>query len=236
MNINRIKMENMEVNKFRQQASVLSKGSSSEPILTTLLGEIQKLPSIASALDLGCGQGVLLGNLKRIFPEIKLTGCDYSDFDQSENSFYEFLQHDCNQGLPFPADKFDLVLSSEVIEHLENPRHYLREMAKVTKPGGYILLSTPNIECFTSLISFCLRGFHSAFGGKAYPAHITAVSVYDIKNIISETEQLKLVNIGYVADGRMPGTKFKWQNIIPWLGGKRFSDNYYVLAQKQMDS
>jgi SAM-dependent methyltransferase len=48
--------------------------------------------------------------------------------------------------LPYGAETFDYVLFTEIIEHLRvNPLHALREVCRVLKPGGHVLLSTPNI-------------------------------------------------------------------------------------------
>jgi len=50
------------------------------------------------------------------------------------------------EALPFPSDMFDIVLFSEILEHLRlNPLHALREVYRVLKPTGHIILSTPNI-------------------------------------------------------------------------------------------
>ena len=51
---------------------------------------------------------------------------------------------DANEALPFEANQFDLIWSSEVIEHLENPSASLAELRRITKPGGEIILTTPN--------------------------------------------------------------------------------------------
>ena len=54
----------------------------------------------------------------------------------------------CNldeQTLPYPDSSFDVVVFSEVIEHLTaSPLHALREMARVLRPGGRLIVSTPN--------------------------------------------------------------------------------------------
>src|SRR5438445_10981162 len=48
------------------------------------------------------------------------------------------------QNLPFAASSFDVVISCETIEHLPDPRVAVREMARVTRPGGLLYLTTPN--------------------------------------------------------------------------------------------
>jgi SAM-dependent methyltransferase len=52
--------------------------------------------------------------------------------------------HHAGSGLPFPDDRFDLVLSFQVIEHVEDVEGFLAEIRRVTRPGGTILVVTPN--------------------------------------------------------------------------------------------
>lgn len=54
------------------------------------------------------------------------------------------MRVDANSRLPFEDDAFDLVWSSEVIEHLAEPAGSLAELRRVTAPGGDIILTTPN--------------------------------------------------------------------------------------------
>ena len=50
----------------------------------------------------------------------------------------------------FDTDSFDIVISIEVLEHLGNPDGYLSEIRRVSKNGGSILMSTPNLASFIS--------------------------------------------------------------------------------------
>jgi len=57
---------------------------------------------------------------------------------------YEILDLDLDgQSLPFPDDHFDVVIASHVIEHLRDTGAVVREMGRVTKPGGLLLVATP---------------------------------------------------------------------------------------------
>ena len=53
------------------------------------------------------------------------------------------LNHD---PLPFPNDYFDAVFSKSVIEHITNTEHYIKEMRRVPKPGGRLVLMVPDWE------------------------------------------------------------------------------------------
>src|SRR5437867_2852957 len=64
---------------------------------------------------------------------------------------------DLNKPLPFPDNSFDLVWCSEVIEHVYYPEKLRDEFIRVTKPGGQIMLTTPNSVCFIYAI-FLLFG------------------------------------------------------------------------------
>lgn len=70
---------------------------------------------------------------------------------------------DANLGLPFEPASFDAVASIEGIEHLENPSFFLREIARVLKPGGWALVTTPNVDSFRSRLYRLLRGHYKFF-------------------------------------------------------------------------
>lgn len=72
------------------------------------------------------------------------------------------------QGLPYADATFDLVTCTEVIEHLENYRYTIREMFRVLRPGGTLVVTTPNILNLKSRIRFLVFGFYNLFG----PLHV----------------------------------------------------------------
>jgi SAM-dependent methyltransferase len=68
-----------------------------------------------------------------------------------ENTRHEsvFLDHsfDLNQGISLPSETFDTILATDVLEHVANPELLWREMARVLKPGGKIILGVPFLYC-----------------------------------------------------------------------------------------
>ena len=66
---------------------------------------------------------------------------------------------DLNLKLPMRDKSFDLVVSVEGIEHLENPHLFLREVNRVLKDGGWLVLTTPNIVSLRSRVRFLGSGF-----------------------------------------------------------------------------
>jgi SAM-dependent methyltransferase len=65
-----------------------------------------------------------------------------------------------NNDLPFRTAQFDLVLLLEVIEHLADIPHMLDEIARVTKPGGIAIVTTPNRLNVSSRIHYLLSGYY----------------------------------------------------------------------------
>ena len=78
---------------------------------------------------------------------------------------------DLNSFLPFRSATFAAVNVVEVIEHIENQPQLIREIARVLKPNGIVLISTPNILNVMSRVRFLFTGF---LRGRVRPAHYTS--------------------------------------------------------------
>src|SRR5262245_29041512 len=78
---------------------------------------------------------------------------------------------DLNAFLPFRSASFDGVDLVEVIEHIENQAQLIREIARVLKPNGIVLISTPNILNAMSRVRFLFTGF---LRGRVRPAHYSS--------------------------------------------------------------
>jgi 2-polyprenyl-3-methyl-5-hydroxy-6-metoxy-1,4-benzoquinol methylase len=113
-----------------------------------------------------------------------------------------------------------------VIEHLENPRQVFRTAQRLLRPGGLLVLSTPNCHSIRSLVSLMVRGHFAAFGPDSYPAHITPLLLVDLERTAREAG-LQPLGASYSDSGAVPGfTAMSWQRLsLGTARGKRFSDN-----------
>jgi len=138
---------------------------STPAILTGALAMIRRLGPKPNAayLDIGAGYGHLIQLVQKEFSVVPRV-CDYTtellrlpgvQVDVAD------LNHD---PLPYADATFDLVTCTEVIEHLEHYRFTLREIFRVLKPGGILVVSTPNILNLKSRIRFLTYGFYNLFG------------------------------------------------------------------------
>lgn len=138
----------------------------------------------------------------------------------------DFIPANLNQVWPVQDCRFDFAFSLEVIEHVENPRHFMREMRRILKPGGHLFLTTPNNHSLTSILTFILKGQHRFFQNPSYPAHITALLQIDILRIVQECNLEPLLWLFSNTDS-IP--LLHWRMNLP---GRLFSDCLGLLVRK----
>lgn len=137
----------------------------SEPyIIDRILPLIKRTPKSAKILDIATGQGYVLERLHELgFTNLYGADIDPTVFKLNKKTFH-YKQVDANKKLPYRDAFFDIVISSETIEHLENPRHFIREVHRILKPKGRLMLTTPSVESIISRLYFLLTGrlaFHT---------------------------------------------------------------------------
>jgi len=98
-------------------------------------------------LDAGCGAGPALGFLQK--HGYQVTGSDFVLYPLQEAHKrapeVTLVNADLRDGLPFVANSFEVILASEVIEHLAEAEKFLAECYRVLAPGGCLILTTPNL-------------------------------------------------------------------------------------------
>ena len=178
--------------------------------------------------DVGCGTGglarVMAGRFSRI------VGVDAVRYDGLPNEV-EFVPADLDGPLPLPTAAVDVAAAVEVIEHLENPRAFVRELARITRPGGWIAITTPNQLSALSLLTLLLKGRFAAFQERDYPAHRTALLEIDLRRIAAECG-LEEVEVVYSSRGRIPLTPWHYPRGLSALLPRRLSDNIVLIGRR----
>ncbi len=135
-------------------------------------------------LDVGCGGGLLTEPLKRL-------GANVTGLDASPEAIKVAKDHALAMGLdidyrigdlsviPYEFNQFDVVIASEVIEHVSDPQSFLQEIYKLTNPGGKLIITTLN------------RSLLSLFGAKIFAEYllkIVPVGTHDWRKFITPSE------------------------------------------------
>jgi 2-polyprenyl-3-methyl-5-hydroxy-6-metoxy-1,4-benzoquinol methylase len=108
------------------------------------------LASVKDAVDIGCGVGDLLAEVINRQPIIRLSGLDFSAkaVAIAAKRFPEgsFINHVITDSLPYDNGQFDLVLCTDVLEHLDYPQRIASELVRICRPGGLVVIVVPDGE------------------------------------------------------------------------------------------
>ena len=98
-------------------------------------------------LDVGCGDGRLAREIKQVLPGVAVHGCDLSvaALNRAEGLDRRYAVDLNVDRLPEPDGSLDLVVASEVIEHVIDPGRAIAEFHRVLRPGGHVLITVPNV-------------------------------------------------------------------------------------------
>jgi 2-polyprenyl-3-methyl-5-hydroxy-6-metoxy-1,4-benzoquinol methylase len=121
-------------------------------------------------LDVGCGTGASLEAMREAYG-MSGKGFDYSEKAAALTRARGFEAQSCRfEDYDPGGERFDLVHSSHVIEHLESPLRYMRKCYEILEPGGLSVFFTPNIDTWEA------RRFGRHWGGLHVPRHWALLS------------------------------------------------------------
>ena len=186
-------------------------------------------PGGGTLVDVGCGAGRLWPFVSPHFD--RYVGVDVVRYEgfPAEGEFHAL---DLDRGdVPLPDGTGDVVCGVETIEHLENPRAFVRMLARLARPGGWVIVTTPNQHSALSKATFLLRGEHVHFQDASYPAHITALLEADLRRIATEAG-LTEIAVEYSASGRVPGTGRHWPSVLSRAWPRALSDNLLLAGRR----
>jgi 2-polyprenyl-3-methyl-5-hydroxy-6-metoxy-1,4-benzoquinol methylase len=214
----------------RGETSVIcspSEGLSTARIVRATIDKIRELSPqfCGDYLDVGSGNGKLIDRVIREF-RVTARACDYrSDLMTIGDLAVDAV--DLNAGvLPYEDASFDLVTCTEVIEHLEHYRPLVREMSRILRLGGVLIISTPNVLNLRSRLRYLLFGFFNMFGPirleeerhHSTHGHINPVSYFYLAHALSEAG---FAEISFSVDKRQ---RRSWLSLLVlWLPIRAFS-------------
>ena len=98
-------------------------------------------------LDIGCGKGYITNRIQNNFPNAEISALDYSvsaiDFAFENFKNIDFIVADA-YNLPYSENYYDIVVCNNIWEHVPDPLNMLKEIQKILKKNGYLIISTPS--------------------------------------------------------------------------------------------
>lgn len=125
----------------------------------------------AKILDVGAMN--INGCLRPLFP-----GCHYVGADLTKGKNVDVVLSAPYHWPELESDSFDLVVSSQVLEHVPKPWEWIKEIARVTKPGGLVYLCSPNSMPYHAYPVDCWRVWPDGMRGLMEDAGLSVVECY----------------------------------------------------------
>ena len=222
----------IQLDAMRRKIADSSGGTSSKKLRATVLELIGKLDLRGSVPDFGAGKADLIRSLLEMDRFSSIVGFDLRERPSDLPSHVQWCNTDLNQPVSCAAGSFDLVTSLGLVEYLENPYAFARELHRVLRPGGMLILTTPNNESWRALLSFVVRGHFAAFPPMGANINLTALVRSDFERIL-RFAGFSSAYFTYTGYGMVPKLLVSWQAIsCGLLGGVRYSDELVVVCRK----
>lgn len=182
-----------------------------------------------NVLDIPSGSGSFTQRL--LEKDINVHSGDIENIMMVENK--NFNVADMNHTLPYADNFFSAVVCIDGIEHLERPFDFIRECYRITKPGGRIIISTPNINALRSRWRWFWTSHHNKCKtplneNKPTPLHHINMMSYQRMRYILHTSGFK---INKVTTNRVKGISWLYMIFAPfsWLATK------FVFGKEEKD-
>jgi 2-polyprenyl-3-methyl-5-hydroxy-6-metoxy-1,4-benzoquinol methylase len=178
------------------------------------------LPTGAKVLDAPCGDGEVAIDVAKAGFEV--SGMDIlSELPPEAKSVLgdRFRRADLTGKLPWPDSIFDLVLSVEGVEHLENPFTFVRETHRILRPGGIFLLTTPNIAALRSRIRYCGSSFYNCDPrpleeSARHPLHHVSLRTFSELRYLLHTSGFRLLDVKAT---HIKPISYAYAVYVPWI-------------------
>lgn len=166
--------------------------------LSAVISNISSPPK--TILDVGCASGWFLSQLSKKFPAAKCSGIDIYDdaikYGRKKYPKFSFYTADAHK-LPFKAATFDLVVCTEVLEHVEDPMGVVLEIKRVLKENGQAIIELDSGSILFSTVWFI---WGLTRGSVWNHAHLHSFNVKKLEKLLKKTgfeiEDKRQFNLG----------------------------------------
>jgi len=150
-------------------------------------------------LDYGCGNGLFYPLLQLLYPHAEIFGADISSvaIEQLQGKYVEFSGRTCvihKNKTNFADGFFDMVVSIEVMEHVDDLQAYIAEIFRLLKPGGKFIWTTPcgnkySIEHIYSYAKRLIERTSEGYGRWKWedPGHLRRLKSDEIEHILLQS-------------------------------------------------
>ena len=186
-------------------------------------------------MDLGAGSGALVVRIQQLGMDALGVEIEAGRF-QANAPVVSVNLDEPEFAAKLGEQAFDLVTSVEVIEHLESPLGFLRNVRRLLKPEGVAVLTTPNVENTPARLKFLLTGRLRLMDGWSDPTHISPIFWDLLTRQLLPRARLELVEHSvYPPDGyKATRARYAWamRLLAPVLSGAALQgDNHIVVLR-----
>ena len=194
---------------FEWRTQRAGNGESGEKLTRVFVELVKKLDGVKSICDLGCGNGHITGRLAALGYQVTGVDASPSGVNIARRTYpgVEFVEALIDSNLE-RLGRFDLVISSDVIEHLYRPSYLLEAATALLKPRGQLLLGTPYHGYLKNLVLATTGKMDAHFSALHDGGHIKFFSVRTLSKLMLSHG---FADLSFTFYGRAP---WLWKNMI----------------------
>lgn len=194
---------------FEWQSEAAGNGVSGEKLTNVFVQLVKRIDGVRSICDLGCGNGHIAGRLAALGYDVTGLDASASGIRIARHAYptARFVESSLDSELTHLGE-FDLVISSDVIEHLYRPSDLVEAARALLKPDGHLLIGTPYHGYLKNLVLAATGRMDAHFSALHDGGHIKFFSVNSLSRLLTSHS---FSDLSFTFYGR---ATWLWKNMI----------------------